>query len=393
MKVVVSAGGRFHAIHLAHQLQRRNLLKKLYSFSYTRSDKAYVDQNFVHTVNLCKCMDLVFSKLKLARFFNRSIFNSYKDDLFDLIVSEKVKNIGEFDLFVGWANSSLKTLTLAKKMGAISIIESGSCHIVEQNKLIEQEYEKWGVRYKPTCPRVINKMCREYELSDYIMTLSDFSRQSFINQGIPQNKVLKVECGVDVDFFLQNSIVARKTKFRVVFVGMICLRKGVQYLIDAWNKLNLPIEESELLIVGNIQNDFQNVLKNQKLNKNIIFCGSVDRNKLIRIYNRASVFVLPSIEDGFGMVIGEAMASGVPVICTENVGASDIIKGSNLGFVVSSANSQVIAEKVLWCYKNQDYLLGMGCQSKNWIKDFSWSRYGQRVIAAYDAILRSKYNG
>lgn len=388
MKVIVSAGGRFHAIHLAHQLQRHNLLKKLFSFSYADSDKNYVSQSLVHTVNLCKCMDLIFSNLRLANFVNRSVFNSYKDDIFDSAVSESIKNMEDFNLFVGWANNSLKTLSLVKKLGVKTIIESGSCHIIEQNRLIGREYDKWGINFVPTCHRVTQKMCAEYEMADYIMTLSDFSRQSFITQGIPECKVLKAPCGIDFDFFSQNGVISRKNKFRVIFVGLVCLRKGIQYLIEAWNKLNLPSEQAELIIVGNQQKDFSSILKKLSLKKNIIFLGSVNREKLLNLYNRSSVFVLPSIEDGFGMVLGEAMASGVPVICTTNVGASELVKDYLHGFVIPAANSDVLAEKILWCYNNQNELLGMGLQSRKMVGNRGWSNYGNQIIETYHQILK-----
>jgi glycosyltransferase involved in cell wall biosynthesis len=388
MKVVISAGGRFHAIHLAHQLQKYNLLSRLFSFSYRKSDAKYISRNLVTPINSCKLLDFLFSKLQASKLINRSIFNSYKDDLFDSIVSKKIKKIEQFDLFVGWSNYSLRTMDWVKKIGAKAIIESGSSHIIEQKKILESECEKWGVSLQPIYPKTISKMCAEYSAADYIMTLSEYSRQSFIRQGIMSNKVLMVPCGIDVDFFLSETDCKIKNKFRVIVVGLLCLRKGIQYLLQAWNQLNLPVDKAELVLVGCIQSDFELVLKNFKLRKNIIFYGSTDRAGLKKLYNNSSIFVLPSVEDGFGMVLGEAMACGLPVICTENVGAAEMVKNNKNGFVVPAASSQALAEKILWCYQNQDTLVYMGKDAKEWVKNWSWDNYGKNIIEVYKKVLQ-----
>lgn len=403
MKVVVSAGGRFHAINLAQQLNKKCCLQKLYSFSFTKADQHKIDKNhetdtsLVSTINSCKFLDLAFQKLRLAHFINSSVFNSFKDNLFDSLVAHKIKKLEHIDIFTGWANYSLKSLALAKKLGAKTIIESGSCHIKEQQLLLAHEYDQWGLAFKPIYQPIIDKMEQEYNQTDYIMTLSDFSYQSFIRQGISPKKVLKTPCGIDVDFFRRpfipgidkpQSFLSTTKNFRVIFVGMISLRKGIPYLIEAWNKLNLPESSTELILVGNIQKDMYQVLKKLELKKNINFFGSCNRNDLKKLYQESNVFVLPSVEDGFGMVIGEAMASGLPVICSKNTGANEIIQDNQHGFLVQAQNFEALAEKILWCYQNPDLSKEMGALGKKRILDFSWDSYGNNVFEIYQNILR-----
>ncbi len=397
MKVVVSAGGRFHAINLAQQLNQKHCLRRLYSFSFDSADGCKIDKNLVNTINSCKFLDLAFQKLRLSHFINPSVFNAFKDNLFDSLVACEIKKLEQIDIFTGWANYSLKSLDLAKKIGAKTIIESGSCHIKEQQILLSQEYEKWGIKRNPVYQATVNKMTEEYENTDFIMTLSDFSYQSFIRQGINPKKILKTPCGVDVDFFQQpfipgfdkpQSFLATTKKFRVIFVGMISLRKGISYLIEAWNKLNLPENSTELILVGNIQKDMYQVLKKLKIKKNINFFGSCSRDDLKKLYLESDAFVLPSVEDGFGMVIGEAMACGLPVICSKNTGASDIIQDGKHGFLVQAQNSEALAEKILWCYQNPELSKVMGASGKNKILDFSWNNYGNNIFEIYQNIMR-----
>jgi glycosyltransferase involved in cell wall biosynthesis len=386
MNVIVSAGGRFHCINLAHQLVKRGCLQKLFSFSCKKHDYKKIDKNLVCSINSCKVLDAAFQKLRLFNFINAAAFNSVKDNLFDSLVSNEIKKIERTDIFVGWANYSLKSLKSAKAIGAKTVIESGSCHIKEQQEILQAEYDKWGIKFAPIYQPTLDKMVQEYSTADYIMTLSDFSYQSFVKQGVDARKVLKIPCGIDVDFFSETSI--KDKKFRVIFVGLINLRKGVQYLIEAWNSLNLPQNSTELILVGNVQKDMQRVISKLKILPNIKFLGSCDRATLKKLYYSSALFVLPSVEDGFGMVVGEAMATGLPVICSKNAGASEIIQDAVHGFLIDSRSAQSLSEKILWCYQNPDVCRKMGALGKQRIQDFSWDKYGEKVFKTYQNILQ-----
>lgn len=394
MKVVISAGGRFHAIRLAQQLAKRNSLLKLFSFSYASEDKTSLDQSHVKVFKACKLLDKAYLKLRLSRIINSSIFNHFKDNLFDYLVNKQLQKIKHFDIFVGWAHYSLKTIETAKVKGALVIIESGSSHIQEQQRLLEEEYKKWNISFSPIHQNVIEKMTREYEQADYIMTLSTASRKSFIDRGFKPTKILQSPCGIDIDYFIQptgkGSTTPQNPKFRVIFVGLINIRKGIPYLIEAWNNANLPENKTELVLVGSLQKDMAQLLPRMPLKKNIIFYGPTNRKTLKQLYHQSSVFVLPSVEDGFGMVMGEAMACNLPVICSTNTGAPDIIEEGIHGFLVPPQNSLALAEKITWYYEHKDTCIIMGNNGHKRIKDFTWDSYGQKVSAIYNDILAKK---
>jgi glycosyltransferase involved in cell wall biosynthesis len=391
MKIIISAGGRFHAIQLACQMATRKNLLNFFSFSYTKKDALFLDKSNVSVIRSCKILDMLFLKLRLYRFMNPSIFNNFKDDFFDNLVNKQLKKFPSFDLFVGWSHYSLRSMQTARKKGAIIVIESGSSHIQEQQQLLEEEYKKWNITFNPIHPDVIAKMTYEYECTDYIMTLSTASRTSFIKHGISPQKLLQSTCGIDVDYFLsQPKELNRDKKFRVIFVGLVNLRKGIPYLIEAWNKINLPASLSELVIVGPIQKDMAQLLPQLTLKKNIVFYGPTNRETLKKIYYQSSLFVLPSVEDGFGMVMGEAMACGLPVICSTNTGAPDVIDDRIHGFLVPPQNSCVLAEKIGWFYKHQFACKNMGNEGRRRILDFTWNNYGENINNIYQKILNPK---
>ncbi len=393
MNVVISAGGRFHAHRLAQQLATRDSLRKLFTFDYEKKDTAFVPPAMVQTITSCKIMNDLFVRCQLARFVNKTYFNNIKDNIFDRLVAQKLNRLEPFDLFVGWAHYVNSCIPIAKKRGALVVLESGSCHIVHQEALLQQEYDRWGISFRPIYAPTKEKMLAEYQQADYIMTLSSFAQKSFIAQGLPTQKIRMVPCGSDVAYFIpqqpMNAIIAeRKKKFRVLFVGLVALRKGVQYLLEAWHKAGLPPNQTELIIVGALQQDFMQIIKQLPISANVTFVGPTDRATLQKYYQQASVFVLPSIEEGFGMVIGEAMASGLPVICSINSAGPDLIVHQQHGFLIPAGKSDNIAHWLTWCYNNQDEAAVMGLHAQQHIQAWTWERYGGAIYDEYQRILQ-----
>ncbi|MCB9493194.1 MAG: glycosyltransferase family 4 protein [Epsilonproteobacteria bacterium] len=388
MRVVLSAGGRFHAFHLAKQLARRNSLAKFFSFSAQNSDFDYLPRSVVDQSTVCKFVNWLACRLQVRRFVNKSWCNATQDALFDTWVAKKIQALEPFDIFVGWADYVLKTIPFVRQKGAKVIIESGSFHIKDQAQLLTQEYDRWGICYEPINKKNMERMLAEYELADYIMTPSEVVCQSFYRQGVARDKVLKVPCGIDGAPL--TSLESRDTyvkKFIVLFAGLLSIRKGVPYLIQAWNELNLPDNDAELLLVGGMQKDCEAVLKRLPMKKNVKIMGSVSHQQLKKLYQQATVLALPSIDEGFGMVVTEAMASGIPVICSDHVGAGELVQDYQQGFIVPHANVQALAACLAWCYQHREACFEMGRCAQQTVKSLTWDHYGQQVYSLYQQIL------
>ena len=133
--------------------------------------------------------------------------------------------------------------------------------------------------------------------------------------------------------------------------------------------------------------DLKYYLKDFKLPENVVFYGSTDRETLANLYSKSSVFALPSIEEGLSMTIAEAMANALPVICTTNTGGKDLIEEDKQGFIVPIRNVDALAEKILFCYQNQDESKYMGLLGSKKIDDFGWDVYGQNIYEQYQQII------
>ena len=386
MKVVASAGGRFNAFYLVKSLVDHGILKKFYTTSYTSKDGKYIPARLVNNAPIYEWIGRGWKFLP-AIVNEKLAWNVVKDNLFDLSVQKKLQELDDFDLFVGWANFSLHSIPVARSKGAKIILESGSTHIQYQSDILSDEYYKFGIPYKPVTQKNIDKMVQEYDESDFIMIPSSFVKRSFLEQGIDANKLLKVPYGVEWERFYKKREEVPK-KFRVIFVGMLGIRKGLYYLLKAWEKLNLPADKVELLLVGNVQSDFKSVLDRVCLSDNVKFADPSDRNELAKMYQESSVFVHPSIEEGLSMVQAEAMASGLPLICTTNTGGQDLIENEKEGFVIPIRSVEALSEKILWCYQNRDACFEMGKLAQEKIKTQTWENYGNNVVEEYKKILK-----
>ena len=166
-------------------------------------------------------------------------------------------------------------------------------------------------------------------------------------------------------------------KFRVISCGLASIQKGTPYLIEAIKNLSSKID-IEFWHLGKVSNELKNIVNNTP--DNIIFKGGISKNKLYKYYSQGSIFVLPSIQDGFGMVILEAMSCGLPVICSENTGIIDILSENyKEGIVVKTADIKSLEEAILHLHYNPETLKQMSLDAKRRVKNlFSWDHYGIR---------------
>ncbi|MEK7464426.1 MAG: glycosyltransferase family 4 protein [Patescibacteria group bacterium] len=382
MKVTISVGGRFHMFNLAGQLLKRDYLSQLIT-SYPKFEvvKYGIPKDKINSVLIKEILGRGWSKLPK---FLRNIYNPQYliHEIFDELASKSLKKA---DIVIGGSSMFLRTMKKAKILGAVTIVEHGSSHIVYQNDILKEEYSKFGIKpkdFRLPHPKVIEKELKEYEEADYISIPSFFVRRTFLAKGIPENKLIQVPYGVDLSDFRQ--IPKSDKVFRVIFVGGVSLRKGTHYLLQAFSELNLT--NSELLLVGGKSEEMDYFLK--KYEGKFKWIGRVPQKELYKYYSQSSVFVMPSIEEGLAMVQAQAMACGLPVIATTNTGGEDIVRNGTDGFIIPIRDVEALKERVLYLYENQELGEKMGRSAKERISTgFTWDDYGAKMVQAYERIL------
>ena len=380
MKVILSVGGRFHAFNLAQQLLPHGALERLIT-SYPGFEvmKYGIPLEKVRSHPIKELIYRGWAHLPhaLSQWYNPQNLTC---ELYDRLAR---RDVVDCDIFVGWSSFCLHSLREAKKKGAITIVERGSTHMLHQTEILTEESERFGVKPEVAHPAIIRKELLEYEEADYISIPSQFVKRTFLERGVAEEKLICVPYGVDLTDFRQ--IPKEDGVFRVIFSGYSCLRKGVHYLLEAFSGLNLP--NSELILIGGGGDEIKPFLK--RYQGKYRWIGHKNQNELYRYYSQGSVFVLPSIEEGLAMVQMQAMACGLPLICTPNTGGEDLIEDGKEGFIVPVRDVEAIREKLEFLYENPAILREMGRKAKEKaILNFSWDRFGVEMLEQYNRILK-----
>jgi glycosyltransferase involved in cell wall biosynthesis len=385
MKIVVSVGGRFHAFYLAQQLLKRNFLVKLIT-SYPKFEvsKYGIPKEKVGSVLIKEILWRGWDKFfrPLGVFWDPSFFIN---DFYDKLASGKLVPC---DICVAWSSFGLRTIRKAKKFGALGVIDHGSAHIKYHEKILREEYDILGIRPNKinlVHPGVLKKEVAEYAEADYIFVPSSFSKKTFLDEGVAESKVIQVPYGVNLKEF--TPVPKKDSVFRVVYAGGMTIQKGVHYLLRAFSELNIP--NSELLLIGGFNDEIKPFFK--KYSGKFKYIGKVSQKELTNYYSQSSVFVLNSIQDGFGMVIIQAMACGLPVIATENTGGPDIIRDGTDGFIIPIRSVDMLKEKLYFFYKNPEMARQMGDSARKRVSSgFTWDDYGNNISKKYEEILIKK---
>lgn len=377
-KVVIVSGNKFHSYHMARGAVKAGWLER---FVTTIFDNREIDIpiSLVAQIPAPAIVARIISQIPMASSQTWSYFIG--DNWFDRASSRYVRNAA---IYHGFNHHSLHSMRIAKSHGATTIVERASAHPIIQHQLLREEFNRFGITYPSSNRWIINKHIQEYSEADWIMVPSDFVYRTMINQGIPSQKLIQVKLGFEPRHFYKGS--KQDDKFRVIYVGALSLQKGLPYLLEGFRRAKLPPDKSELVLVGEPFPESKTFLPDYKtLYRHIRF---IQHRDLVHVYNTGSVFVLPSLQDGFGMVVYEAAACGLPIIITENVGA-EIIDGEH-GFIVPIRSADAIAEKLTYLYEHPDKRAQMGNAASQYVGQFTWNRYQNELVGHYIDIWKRK---
>lgn len=226
----------------------------------------------------------------------------------------------------------------------------------------------------------------ECELADRILVGSSFAGNTFIEEGFPAEKMIIIPYGADLERFSPGQRDTEQGEtFRALFVGSIVQRKGISYLLRAYQRFKGP--NTELMLVGNYPDDSSPFAPFREDFKHIPHLPQAD---LPKIYRGADVFVFPGLLEGMGLVVLEAMASGLPVITTPN-GPGDLVRDGVDGFVVPIRNVDAIVEKLEYLRAHPEERLRMGQNARERAKLFTWEQYRTKVANLIGSLCENEF--
>ena len=373
MRVNVASLTGTHPLDLARELDKAGVLGKYYTalprFRVTGLPRARVA---THPILLLPHFAL--RRAGLGRFEKRIDWTT--TEAFDRWLC---RTQASCDVFHVLSSYGLRALRRAKaSYGALTVCDRGSSHIRIQDELLRDEFSRCGIPFPGVDPRFIAKEEAEYHDSDVIVVPSTFARQSFLQAGVDPGKVVAIPYGVRLEEYYPAH--KRDDVFRVLCVAALSVRKGIGYLLEAVSRLTLP--NSEVVLRGTALPEAMQLLARYEGQFRIE--PPVPRHELRDLYSQASVLVLPSVEDGFGLVIGQAMACGVPVIATTHTGGPDLITDGKDGFVVPVRSVEAIRERIEYLYSHPEERAAMGRAALEKVRSLKgWGQYAGHVRHVY----------
>ena len=342
MRIVQTVFGVFHHFALARELERRGHLQQVYStFPWSRLQREGLPHDLIQTYPWLHMAELAASRAGMAGLADRL---GYANALaFDRWTLRRLQRFSQPpDALIAISGSSLATGQWLQQHGGIFVCDRGSTHQRFQQDILNQEYALWGVARPISDPRDTAREEAIYAQANAITVPSTIALRSFVQMGVPAAKLHLIPYGVRLDAFHPTATPDPNT-FEVLFAGAAGLRKGVPYLLQAFGNLRHP--RKTLRIAGDIQPDLRDILSRLPT-AGVEFLGSVPRARLVDLMSRSHALVLPSIEDGFGLVLSEAMACGCPPIASAHTGGEDLFTDCVEGFLVPIRDPAAITDRL-----------------------------------------------
>jgi glycosyltransferase involved in cell wall biosynthesis len=370
--------GRFHHFHLARELERRGMLDTIWT-GYPRfklRDELGIPAErlrtfpWLQTIYMALCGRGVDPRSRAMRELAWAAHETL-----DRRVAASLR---EPTVLVALSGSGRSSGRRAQQMGGRHICDRGSTHIRYQHELLSDEYARWGLPFEGVDPRSIDKEEAEYDAADVVTVPSGFTYRSFIEKGVPESKLRKVPYGGRLDRFRPVGE-PDPERLDVLFVGAASLRKGVPYLLQAFARVRHP--RKRLRLMGQVAPELSALLGRLPTD-GVEFLGSVPNHTLPHFYGAAHMMVLPSIEEGLAMVMGEALACGCPVIATPNTGAEDIFEAGHEGMVVPARDVAALAAAMQNLADDPMLSVAMRHAAQQRIAAIGgWNEYGERYAA------------
>jgi len=373
-RIVLGVNGRFHTFDVAEALRARGALARI----FTNYPKFKLRNTQIPPEEIGSFPWLKTPYMYLLRYpwfrgpVKREI--DYASKL--TLDSYMARNLPDCDMLSVLSSSGLKAGREAKRRGIAYVCDRGSSHIVYQDTVLAEEFARVGRPYTPTDRRIIDREMQEYDLADAITVPSRFVYRSFLEMGVPEEKLRLIPYGVNLANFSRKC--PRDKTFRVLFVGAQSVRKGVHYLVEAFNKAELS--DAKLVFVGASTPDSQVLLK-QIDPQRTEFTGVVSRERVAEEMSRASVLALPSLEEGLATVQAQALSCECPVIGTFNSGAETLFEDGKEGFIVPIRDADAVAERLRRLYEDRDLVETLGAAGRRRMESVGgWGDYGDALI-------------
>ena len=265
---------------------------------------------------------------------------------------------------VAYENAALRTFGAARELGVRTILDAASVHHATADRWRPAAAGGWArdVRAHKDA---------ELELADHVLVLSELARDSYVAAGVPAGRISVVPLGYDAGVFRAAPEERLGAPLRFVFVGHASYIKGLDLLFEAIRRLQAArLASFELVVIGDVRADAP---------PGVVTLGKLPQAAIAAEFARADCLVLPSRCDGFGMVVAEALGSGLPSIVSEQTGAKDLVRASGAGWVVPAGDAAALAARLRRCVEHPQEVVEAKRRARAAAGEWTWGRYRERA--------------
>ena len=399
LKISIVVGGRWHAFDLARELFLKGHLHRL----ITNYPAYYVKRWGIpekHIVSL----PITFFLIKFIYWLGgESLMMRCQWLVHSLFARQAAKYLSGSKLIHAWSSWAEPSLIWAANRSIPTLLERSSAHILEQSRLLTEEYQRLNLKWIPTHKKIEEMECDEYKIATKISTPSQFVLNSFLDRGFDHSQLVRNGLGVNQDLFTpsQEDKSMHSVSLSILYAGTISVQKGIHDLLIAFE--NFSHSKATLTLLGGMTAPIKRLLNRTDYRINLP--GHKPQADLPAFYQAHNLFVMPSIQDGMAMVQLQALASGLPLVCTTNSGGEDLLQmGGNSPVIHKISGEQVLEYPAGWVIpihcphvlteiflKLSQNLSILAAKRNNAIAltktEFTWQSYAERAISIYMSLL------
>lgn len=414
-KIIIAHPGKQHSFHTAIALEKSGMLYKYITTVYnrrgsltnvvarfvndknknkarTRFCKQLLDEKIVQINEFSGLILLFLMRLKNKKFYKlwRSyIYKNFEKRVAKYAIKNKVDAVISYD----FCSATLFDIIAKKAPNIVRILDVSianrsfmkdnflkDCRMTKDEEIIREQSDLWN-------QRIMDSSKKEIEKSNFFFVPSKVVNDSLLYVGVNPNKIKIIPYGVDISKFNYHSKSIVKKPLKLLFVGSINYRKGIHHLLKVVSEFN-PSEVT-VNLAGEVNKSGVLYSKYSSFS-NINFLGFVTRDKLEKIYQEADVFVFPTLGEGFGLVVLEAMSCGLPVIISNLAGGNDAITEGEDGFIFEAGNDMELKEKIQWFIDNPSKIPQMSLNARKKAEGYTWEKYYDSIANQVKAIMMNE---
>jgi glycosyltransferase involved in cell wall biosynthesis len=384
MKIAIVVHGRFHAFDLVRALLKRgNDVTLFTNYPHWAVARFGIPADRARTFPLHGVVSRITGKIQTLTGWS---LESWTHPMFSRWALRHLRR-ERWDVIHAWSGVAEEIYRDVLLQGSVKLVLRGSAHICTQAAILAEEQKRVSIPIDRPTPWMIDREQREYALTHRIVVLSTFAYNSFRNHGVPDSKLHLLPLGTETSAFRPTAgiVAARRGRIlsgeplHVLYVGNTSFQKGL-------TDFRRIIEESSgrflFRFVGHVTPEAKRTVL--VLRKRAEFVKRKPQRELPLDYAWADVFLFPTIQDGYAVVLAQASASGLPILATTNCCGPDLIQEGRTGWVLPIRDPQAFLARLNWCDSHRDQLAAMVTAAYSEFKTRDWSD----VAADFEAACR-----